>query len=71
MATEEGLVSVAAVAAHLKVARDSIYRWIDSKDLAAHKVGRLLLFRLSEVDGWVKTGSRDIPANSEADTGRN
>ena len=57
MATEEGWVGIADVAAHLQVTRDSIYRWVDSKDFPAHRVGRLLRFRLSEVDDWVKTDS--------------
>ena len=48
-------VGVAEVAAHLQVAKDSIYRWVDSKGLPAHRVGRLLCFRLSEVDEWIKT----------------
>ena len=56
MASEEGWVGIADVAAHLSVAKDSIYRWVDTKDFPAHKVGRLLRFRLSEVDEWVRTG---------------
>ena len=56
MASEEGWVGIAEVAAHLSVARDSIYRWVDTKDFPAHRVGRLLRFRLSEVDEWVRTG---------------
>ncbi len=56
MASEEGWVGIADVAAHLSVGKDSIYRWVDSKDFPAHKVGRLLRFRLSEVDEWVKAG---------------
>ena len=56
MASEEGWVGIADVAAHLSVAKDSIYRWVDSKDFPAHRVGRLLRFRLSEVDEWVRTG---------------
>ena len=63
MASEEGWVGIADVAAHLSVAKDSIYRWVDSKDFPAHRVGRLLRFRLSEVDEWVRTGSgRDSSA---------
>ena len=38
------------------VVKDSIYRWIEHKDLAAHKVSRLWKFKLSEVDVWVRTG---------------
>ena len=56
MASEEGWVGIADVAAHLSVAKDSIYRWVDSKDFPAHRVGRLLRFRLSEVDEWVRAG---------------
>ena len=32
MASEEGWVGIADVAAHLQVARDSIYRWVETKD---------------------------------------
>ena len=56
MASEEGWVGIADVAAHLSVAKDSIYRWVDIKDFPAHRVGRLLRFRLSEVDEWVRAG---------------
>ncbi len=55
MATEEGWVGIAEVASHLQVTKDSIYRWVDAKSFPAHRVGRLLRFRLSEVDEWVKT----------------
>ena len=56
MASEEGWGGIADVAAHLSIGRDSIYRWVDSRDFPAHKVGRLLRFRLSEVDEWAKSG---------------
>jgi excisionase family DNA binding protein len=52
----ERWVSVSQVAGHLGVARDSIYRWIERKAFPAHRVGRLLRFKLSEVDEWVKAG---------------
>lgn len=59
MAVEERWVSVEEVATHLRVAKDSIYRWVDSKGFPAHRVGRLLRFKLSEVDEWVKNSGRD------------
>ena len=58
MASQEAWVGIAEVAAHLSVARDSIYRWVEAKDFPAHRVGRLLRFRLSQVDEWVKTSGR-------------
>ncbi len=49
----ERWVSVDDVAAHLGVAKDSVYRWIDGKGLPAHKLGKLWKFKLSEIDTWV------------------
>lgn len=54
MTAEEGWVGVEEVAAHLRVAKESIYRWVESKGFPAHRVGRLLRFKLSEVDKWVQ-----------------
>jgi excisionase family DNA binding protein len=56
---EEKWVNVEVVAEYIGVRRESIYRWIDRRGFPAHRVGRLLRFRLSEVDQWVRTsGSR-------------
>jgi len=52
----EPWVSVEQVAEHLGVTRDSIYRWIESKGMPAHKIGRLWKFKISEVDEWVRCG---------------
>ena len=51
--------SVNEVAAHLGVAADTIYRWIEKKGLPAHRVGRLWKFKLAEVDAWVRSGGAD------------
>ena len=55
MAIDEGWVGVEDVATHLRVAKDSVYRWVNTKGFPVHRVGRLLRFRLSEVGEWVKT----------------
>jgi excisionase family DNA binding protein len=54
--TDERWVNVEAVAAHLGVNKDSIYRWIENRSFPAHRAGRLFRFKLSEVDAWVKEG---------------
>ena len=46
-------MAVEEVAAHLGVTPTSVYRWVNSRGLPAHRVGRLFRFRLSEVDAWV------------------
>jgi excisionase family DNA binding protein len=48
--------SVNEVAAHLGVAADTVYRWIENKGLPAHRVGRLWKCKLAEVDAWVRGG---------------
>ena len=56
MNIQESWVNVEQVAEHLGVQRHSIYRWIENKRFPSHKVGRLLRFKLSEVDNWVREG---------------
>lgn len=55
----EPWVSVEHIAEHIGVTRDSIYRWIDSKGLPAHRIGRLWKFKISEVDDWVRAAGAD------------
>ncbi|MCK6470891.1 MAG: helix-turn-helix domain-containing protein [Planctomycetes bacterium] len=51
---EERWVPVDAVASHLDVSRDTVYRWMRGKRLPAHRIGRVWRFKLSEIDEWVK-----------------
>ena len=64
MSEQEPWASVEDVAKHLGIARDTVYRWIESKALPAHKIGRLWKFKLSEVDEWVRSGGA---SEAEAD----
>ena len=57
--TTELCASVEGVAKHLGVVKDSVYRWIEARNLPAHKVGRLWKFKLSEIVEWVWAGGAD------------
>ena len=63
--TTEPWVSVEGVAKHLGVAKDSVYRWIDTRSLPAHKIGRLWKFKLYEVDEWIRIGGADAPEDEK------
>jgi excisionase family DNA binding protein len=63
---DERWVGADDVAAHLGVGKDSIYRWVEGRGLPARKVGRLLRFKLSEVDAWVEAGSGEGERSAEA-----
>lgn len=55
MATAEHWLSVFhEVFSHLDVNKDTIYRLLETKNFPEHKAGRLLRFRISEVDDWVR-----------------
>jgi excisionase family DNA binding protein len=49
-------LSVDEICAYLGVSRDTVYKWIDTKDMPAHRVGRLWKFKKAEVDDWVRAG---------------
>ena len=65
MTAEERWVDVDDVAAHLGVNKDSIYRWIESMGLPAHRLGRLFRFKLSEIDEWVRSGGMESSRKTE------
>jgi excisionase family DNA binding protein len=54
--TTEKWSSLGEIAAHLGVSKDTIYRWIATKQMPAHKIGKLWKFRIGEVDRWVTEG---------------
>ncbi|MCF7971358.1 MAG: helix-turn-helix domain-containing protein [Methylococcaceae bacterium] len=53
----ERWLSVAEIAEHLGVSKDTIYTWITKRQLPAHKMGKLWKFKTEEVDAWVRNGS--------------
>ena len=61
MQDQEPWASVEEVAEHLGIAKDTVYRWIESKSLPGHRVGRLWKFKLSQVDAWVEAGGVGEP----------
>lgn len=53
---EKKWLSVDETCEYLGVKRDTIYRWIDKRGLPSYRIGRLLKFRMEELDEWVKQG---------------
>ena len=56
MSGPERWPSLEEMAEHLGVSQDTIHRWIRTKNMPAHKVGRLWKFDVAEVNTWVKSG---------------
>ena len=51
---EDRWLSVDEIAVYLGVKRDTVYKWINAKEMPAHKVGRLWKFKKDEIDCWVR-----------------
>lgn len=49
-------LSVDEIAEYLGIKRDTVYKWIERKNMPAHKVGSLWKFKRDEIDAWVRTG---------------
>ncbi len=63
MQEQERWLSVEEIAVHLGVNRDTIYKWIDRRQMPAHKLGKLWKFKASEVDEWIRAGKAGEGAN--------
>ena len=49
--------SLKEICEYLGVSRDTVFKWIEMKNMPAHKMGRQWKFKVDEVDKWVKSGS--------------
>jgi excisionase family DNA binding protein len=49
-------LSVEEIAQYLGVSKDTIYVWINERQMPAHRIGRLWKLKSKEVDKWVRSG---------------
>lgn len=63
-------LSVDEIAKHLGVSKDTIYNWINQRNMPAHKVGRFWKFQAPEVDTWIRSGGAADQIAEPADTER-
>lgn len=62
---EDRWLSVDEIAAYLGIKRDTVYKWIERRNMPAHKAGRLWKFRKEEVDRWVRQGGGSEDSDDE------
>lgn len=67
--TEDRWLSVDEICRHLGISKDTVYRWIDKRDMPAHRVGRLWKFKKEDVDEWVRNGhASEVEKTKKGDT---
>ena len=52
----ENWTNLKDVQEYLGVGRETLLQWISKRDMPAYKVGRRWMFKLSEVDEWIRSG---------------
>ncbi len=53
---EDRWLSISEICKYLGVSNDTVYKWIDKRDMPAHRMGRLWKFKKEQVDAWVEAG---------------
>ena len=56
---ENRYYSMPEIMQYLGVSRDSVLRWIATKEMPAHKVGKNWKFKISEIDEWINSGKAE------------
>ncbi len=57
--------SVNEIAEHLGITVTTLYKWLQRKELPAHKLGRLWKFKIDEIDAWVKSDKSSSTAQKQ------
>ncbi|GHU94899.1 hypothetical protein FACS18949_01500 [Clostridia bacterium] len=61
----ENWVSMDFITEYLDASREAILKWINTRDMPAHKVGRQWKFKVTEVDGWIRSGGAADKVNAD------
>ncbi|MDF1719259.1 MAG: helix-turn-helix domain-containing protein [Minwuia sp.] len=68
---DERWLTVEDICLYLNVSNETVYKWIEQRDMPAHRVGRRWMFKQNEVDDWVRSGgASDKPDNNDSDEKR-
>jgi len=59
-------LSVDEIAEYLGVSRDTVYNWIATRGMPAHRMGRLWKFKKEPLDEWVQSGGAGSSASGNS-----
>ena len=58
----ETYLTIEELASHLKLATQTIRRWVLNREIPFHKINKVIRFRLSEIEKWIENGAK-IPSS--------
>jgi PTS system nitrogen regulatory IIA component len=64
----ETYLTIEELAHYLKVAEQTIRRWVLNREIPFCKIKKVIRFRLSEIEKWVDKGGASSVAKSDKDT---
>ena len=68
----EAYLTVGELAVYLKIAEQTVRRWVLNRGIPYHKICGVVRFRVSEIEKWVDNGgAAGIAAPENTDTGGN
>jgi len=53
----ETYMTIEELASHLKLAVQTIRRWVLNREIPFHKIKKVIRFRLSEIEKWIEDGA--------------
>jgi excisionase family DNA binding protein len=59
----ETYLTIAELATALKLAAQTIRRYVLNREIPYHKIRKVIRFKPSEIERWIESGGLDISAN--------
>ena len=63
----ETYLTIEELADYLKLAPQSIRRWILNREIPYHKIKKVIRFRISEIEKWIDDGGYTLPDETQPD----
>ena len=63
----ETYMTIDELADYLKLAEQTIRRWVLNREIPFHKIKKVIRFRVSEIENWITNGIYSLPKENEGD----
>jgi len=62
----ETYLTIEELAEYLKLAEQTIRRWVLNREIPYHKIKKVIRFRISEIEKWIDDGGYKLPDEQQA-----
>ena len=60
----ETYLTIDEMAGYLKLAEQTIRRWVMNQEIPYHKIKKVIRFRVSDIERWIDKGGLPVPEES-------